>query len=357
MRGLLTNQHTLRMLRLGLFVSDVIAQGTVVLLFLILTDSGAFYRSHSPTSLLRMKAFRIGRKPVGPWTNMRPPIRGGVFQKHPAAQDHIRPIRETADQLDEASDVCNLVLGDGSVGSDSDSSRLRDSDGDSSLSPIDDQASLVSSATSDCGSYTVDDVAAEPKGDLALPDASGLRNRAALRATVSEDGAESPDPDLDIYRRLSPTEYADWAIQGEVNRDIRDYPSLNPAVQLAIEEKYRDMHQQVKDLGLYDCPYIEYGKESIRYATLFTIFMVLLRYEWYIPSAIFLGLFWVSPLISLLLARHVYPTNSIIAPNHVCSSRCWSSSYHSQLHNRHPHRLVRRRLMLWPVTWLVEKQP
>ncbi|KAJ8122359.1 hypothetical protein ONZ43_g1423 [Nemania bipapillata] len=36
---------------------------------------------HSAATLKTMKAFRIGRKPPGPWTNLTPPIRGGVYHQ------------------------------------------------------------------------------------------------------------------------------------------------------------------------------------------------------------------------------------------------------------------------------------
>lgn len=82
-------------------------------------------------------------------------------------------------------------------------------------------------------------------------------------------------------------------MQHEVGRDLEDYPSLEPAVQLDIARKYRVMHQKVHDMGYYNCHYVEYAKEIARYLTLFTLSMVTLRYEWYMISAAFLGLFWV----------------------------------------------------------------
>ena len=69
---------------------------------------------------------------------------------------------------------------------------------------------------------------------------------------------------------------------------------MNPTIQEDIVTKYRDLHQKVQDLGLYTCPSIEYGKELARYLTLFTAFILFLRSGWYMTSAVFLGLFWVS---------------------------------------------------------------
>lgn len=81
----------------------------------------------------------------------------------------------------------------------------------------------------------------------------------------------------------------------EIAEGLRDNPSLDPETQRAITREYRALHEKVKDMGLYQCRYQEYGKELIRYSLLFGAFLYLLRAEWYLTSAIFLGMFWVSP--------------------------------------------------------------
>ena len=93
---------------------------------------------------------------------------------------------------------------------------------------------------------------------------------------------------------LSRTQFSDWNVQQMAELDAQGYPSLNPTVQEDIVNKYRDLHQKIKDMGLYQCPYVEYGKEMARYSALFLAFVLFLRSGWYLTSAIFLGLFWVS---------------------------------------------------------------
>lgn len=100
---------------------------------------------------------------------------------------------------------------------------------------------------------------------------------------------------------MTTAEYTAWAVQLGVDRGVRDYPSVDPAVQQDIVEKYRIMHDKVRDEGLYDCPYVEYGKEICRYLTLFSLFLTFLHNEWYITSAVFLGLFWVCDRLSALV--------------------------------------------------------
>jgi delta8-fatty-acid desaturase len=178
-----------------------------------------------------------------------------------------------------------------STTSDSGSSRSPDSDADG-LHPLDDIHSLASSVTSICNSSDGDNIEALDKkigsaSDLLGPDASGMRQRILP--------SPARQAKVDAIRRLSPSEYTTWAVEQDIDRDLSEYPSLEPDVQQDITRKYRALHQKVEDMGYYDCPYIEYGKECIRYITLFTGFIVLLRYGWYTASAICLGVFWVCP--------------------------------------------------------------
>lgn len=236
-----------------------------------------------------MKAFRIGRKPVGSWTSMTPPIRGGVYRKldEPASEDGREEEKILAAEGSVESDADSFADSSAVSESGSDSSKTRDSDlDDLAASSLSDRGDAVSSATSDCSSSVVS------KDEVIDGAVRRRRFRSASVAGVGVD-ADEPHADDDVFRRLSPTEYTDWAMQQEISQDLRGYPSVDPAVQQDITRKYQAMHQKVKDLGYYDCPYVEYGKECARYLSLFTAFAVLLHYEWYLPSAFFLGLFWV----------------------------------------------------------------
>jgi sphingolipid 8-(E)-desaturase len=196
-----------------------------------------------------MKAYRIGRKPAGPWINMTPPIRGGIYQKE-----------EISNEID--------VDTDGFI----DDSSL------SASTALSDQSSL----TSECS--TNDEIA-----EKVLSQLRERRRPKATHATVLKHAQTSHGISL------SPTAYADLTIQDEVNRGLREYPSIDPSVQQEIVNKYRALHQRVQDEGYYDCPYLEYGKEMIRYVTLFATSMTALHFGWYMTSAVFLGLFWVGP--------------------------------------------------------------
>jgi delta8-fatty-acid desaturase len=81
----------------------------------------------------------------------------------------------------------------------------------------------------------------------------------------------------------------------EIEQGLKENPlAQDVATQQAILLDYRALHEQIKREGLYQCRYSCYAKESIRYGILFGAFLALLYCKWYLTSAIFLGLFWVS---------------------------------------------------------------
>lgn len=95
------------------------------------------------------------------------------------------------------------------------------------------------------------------------------------------------------YENLTREEYTLEMEQKEIADGINEFPSLDADTQHEITLEYRAMHERVKELGLYECRYSEYGKELIRYSILFAIFIFFLQAKWYLTSAVFLGMFWV----------------------------------------------------------------
>ncbi|KAG6192319.1 hypothetical protein E4U24_004063 [Claviceps purpurea] len=222
---------------------------------------------HSEKTLRTMKAFRIGRKPPGPWTNRTPPIRGGIY--HARAQSEITP------------DDSDLEM-------------------EKEKESVDEGYGSAASCRSETGSP-------EPEHVSGRHPSSGPEQGAVPRARVGYTAADDTASISSVHEdkmdtagsaakcpqlALNPEEWTEWAIQEGKNVDTREYPSVDSAVQQDIASKYRQLHKRVQDAGLYQCPYIEYGKEMARYTTLFAGFVVALRAEWYMTSAICLGLFW-----------------------------------------------------------------
>lgn len=188
---------------------------------------------------------------------MTPPIRGGIYRKLGASSEH--------------------------TGSDSDT----DCDAEDTC----DDASSSTSVESFANSLTSASSAAISLEEKVLHQTLTQRRAKGAGDHVGESNAED-------RKLLSPSRYTDLLMQEEIDQCISEYPSLNPTVQQDIIQRYRELHQKVRDAGLYDCPYVEYGKELSRYLTLFSLFAVALRYEWYMTSAVCLGLFWVSLLVT-----------------------------------------------------------
>ena len=220
-------------------------------------------RYHSAKALRLMNRYRIGRI-AGPWLNFTPPIRGGIYRS--AAED------------DSSSDD-----------DDSDSHLTSANSSTTSIDVVND-VKLVQPCLLDnhlinrCSNLT------HPSPVDGIPDCTATNQVGPTRVSANSScrRASPRKPE-----RRSPEDYTSFAVQNEIDSDLRDYPSLDAETQQEITKKYQALHQRVKDEGFYDCRYVEYGKEFIRYSALFALFVVSLRAEWYLTSAAFLGLFWV----------------------------------------------------------------
>ncbi|KAK1222300.1 hypothetical protein PQX77_014839 [Marasmius sp. AFHP31] len=70
-------------------------------------------------------------------------------------------------------------------------------------------------------------------------------------------------------------------------------PTLSLEVQHRHALEYKKLHQRIIDAGLYQTPYLSgYGPEFARYFALAALSVVAYRHQWFVLSALFLGLFW-----------------------------------------------------------------
>lgn len=206
---------------------------------------------HTQATLSTMKRYRIGRI-VGQWKNMVPPIQGGVYSV------------QEEDDAESSSDTASIVTDD-----------------DKQDSGIDcDTASDTDTSSIDLS------IKKGPYKRLVY----GHDN--AIERIDSAVDVSSKDATTITTKARSPAEFVANTIQEEIDADIAKYPSLDFDTQAGIAQKFETLHQRVKDEGFYECRYIEYGKEMVRYSTLFALFISTLRMEWYFVSACFLGLFW-----------------------------------------------------------------
>lgn len=215
-----------------------------------------------------MKTYRIGRVRL-PWTNLEPPIRAGpdAYRNFSHANDVNIVVDDEVDQV---------IVETATTVSDSDDQADSSSIFSANLSPGEPLSSRNSSVGPD-----------ETESDCKRRDAFTTTSTLA----AGPDAASSCPINA---KNLSREAYTAAMEKKEIADGIRDYPSLDTATQQTIRTEYDALHQRIKDQGLYDCPYSEYGKELIRYSMLFFSFIYLVHVGWYLTSSVFLGLFWVS---------------------------------------------------------------
>ena len=253
------------------------------LLIKVLTIARSRY--HFAATLRTMKAFRIGRKAPGVWHNMTPPIRGGVYR-----EPSISPCSLASVSIKEPESACSYTtsISDDRIGDSCDTldhtyiSRHRLP---TPTPPSPPRAPVALNKLED--TYWQTDVEVSPPSP---PNSDDESEDGHLESVNYKDHSEtvSGGPTTKV-----PENYIDWAIRQGVEQDLEEYPSLDVEVQQKIVHRYRQLHEQIKSEGLYDCRFSEYAKEMIRYTTLFGLFIYTLQSGWYKTSAVFLGLFWV----------------------------------------------------------------
>ena len=152
-------------------------------------------------------------------------------------------------------------------------------------------------------------------------------------------GVDAPKPQAMKGWKLEydPDSYTAIAVQQAIDADMAKYPSLDADTQRNIAIKFRALHQRVHDEGYYECRFSNYATEIGRYLALFGLFLTLLHYEWYILSAVALGIFWQQIMFTAHDAGHCgithnYVIDSLIGifiGNFVCglSIGWWKSSH------------------------------
>jgi delta8-fatty-acid desaturase len=228
--------------------------------------SGSFtdpvHRYHFANTLRQMKAYRIGRVDL-PWVNLVPPIRSstGSNKKRHNVTKAVHPHNELG--ISEAIDVTIREL----------------------------------NQTKDSGCATFESISIVERGTCTRRTTPTPTSTEACNDEENQNSEKHPlIHEAHIYNPLehSRASYIEALENKEIADGISGFPSVDAETQLAITLEYRALHQRVKDQGLYQCRYSEYGKELVRCALIFGVFISLLRAEWYLTSSIFLGIFWVS---------------------------------------------------------------
>lgn len=207
---------------------------------------------HLPKTQRLMTTYRIGIVNL-PWVNLVPPLHGGIHRKYPDPSDSLQ--------------VEQVVEDDGSDWS---------------------GAETAVAWSSSVSTTTEQELCSIDLDDAKCP-ACVVENEKchALDKTTSC----SPKS-----RLLSVPAYTAMLEAREAAEAIKEYPSLDLETQQNISKEYRVLHQAIIDKGYYTCNYSAYAWDSLRFGILFACFLSLLYLKWYLASAVFLGMFWVSSL-------------------------------------------------------------
>ncbi|KAK2736772.1 hypothetical protein FQN57_000544 [Myotisia sp. PD_48] len=214
---------------------------------------------HSPKALLMMKQYRMGSIQE-PWVSLQPPIRATSFSN-------------------------NISIGD------------------KTTSPLDEEksdAGLISAGCRKRCLYT-------PNGTELDCNANGDLEKGGILVNDPEKQALLVKPKIS-----SRIHYAMDLEQKEIDQGILDNPSLDAETQRSIIVEYRNLHEKIKQQGLFKCRYTEYYKELIRYSLIFMVFLYLLNAKWYLTSSVVLGIFWQQIMFTAHDAGHRGITGNFI---------------------------------------------
>lgn len=227
------------------------------------------FRYHSSDTLRCMGSFAIGEIDGSkPWNSMRPPI-----QQSPGvpAQQCIEEMRMKTGNAEK-----EIIKA------------LENANSQPQLVP----SACLSTSHKTCRSRISTPLVAEQAPVVSCP-VSSIINTLDSNTTSRDD-----------FTRL--------AEKHEIELDLAKHPSLDDGTQQYIITRYRVLHDRIKQEGLYDCRYINYLKECCRYGLLFAAFLYTLKSEWFITSAVFLGLFWQQIMFTAHDAGHLAITHIFI---------------------------------------------
>lgn len=214
-----------------------------------------------------MDKFRIGRIDHR-WENMLPPIQGGVFVPRAGADGG----------LDDPGVECPA----------------RDS-------PTSSHASSRSASPV----FDTHDSHGQPlrsrKAGAASPPSSMRPSSSTSVTSAEDDGSDDPAGGMSLLDRRT---------MQEIKQDLDIYPALDPATQDNIVDKYRQLNERIKAEGLYQCNYWAYAVECFRYTLIFSLFVLFLRWRWWVTSAWWLGCFWHQLVFSAHDAGHMGITHN-----------------------------------------------
>ena len=199
-----------------------------------------FCSLHSEDARQLMLRYRIGRI-EGLWENFTPPIQGGMFRKLP-------------------------MMEEGAGSEDADSAKEKHPNSSTLRSP-------------------------SPGFDVDGP--TVINRRGADKSDQSEPSRAVPSVSSHSTAGVvDGMSYLDALTREHISLDLDKYPRPDTETQGRIFTKYRELHQRIRDAGLYQCDSMAYAADCCRYVGFFAMSMISLHFGWYVVGGLFLGLVW-----------------------------------------------------------------
>lgn len=95
-----------------------------------------------------------------------------------------------------------------------------------------------------------------------------------------------------------------------VGKDLHDLPPMDYQTQRNLSIKYNELHKNIIDAKLYDCPYIEYFHQFCINLTLGLYSVIFFKTKHYFISAVLLGFFWQQLVFIAHDAGHISITHN-----------------------------------------------
>ncbi|KAH8590045.1 delta 8-(E)-sphingolipid desaturase [Bisporella sp. PMI_857] len=156
-------------------------------------------------------------------------------------------------------------------------------------------------------------ISAKPLRDTKLYDAKfKLPVESMIRSGLAKKTHSGKLPRNESKTCITTEVFTGLAEKEDIERAIRNYPSLDPETQHGINLKFRELHQRVHEQGLYDCHYSNYFIDLLRYLVLLGLFVVSFYKEYYLVSSCFLGCFWHQIMFVAHDAGHLAITHNVV---------------------------------------------
>ena len=143
-------------------------------------------------------------------------------------------------------------------------------------------------------------------------DDGGNARRRATGKSGGRTSSVSSDSSVEEPTAMEGMTYLNSITREKIDLDLDKYPAVDMETQADITVKYRELHQRIRDSGLYHCNYWAYAGESCSYLFLFAMTFVCISYGQYALAGLCLGGLWHQLVFTAHDAGHMGITHDFV---------------------------------------------